>query len=175
MTVPLWHARGDFCETCSCFYICSCSTSNIAHREALTKIFSGQAGGPLAGLAPIITNFLCVETRPIHFEKQGLRRSVSIPSRLDCVVEGFANPPAQFVSESEVHRPGIVRVLLANGWRPDDGRPFSLRLRTFRAPSVIGDRAHRLSQSRMLPRIGMSSNLDRHARYTGPPTGDTLC
>jgi hypothetical protein len=69
--------------------------ANDTHREALTKIFSGQAGGPLASLAPIITNFLCVETRPIHFEKQGLRRSVSIPSRLDCVVEGFANPLAR--------------------------------------------------------------------------------
>ena len=26
---PAWNLRGDFCETCSCFYICSCSTSNF--------------------------------------------------------------------------------------------------------------------------------------------------
>jgi hypothetical protein len=39
-----------------------------ARRETLTKIFSGQAGGPLAGLAPLITNFLGVDARPIHYE-----------------------------------------------------------------------------------------------------------
>jgi hypothetical protein len=61
-------------------------------REALTKIFSGQAGGPMAVLAPLITNFLGVEARPIRFEKTGLRRSFSIPGALDCAVEGFANP-----------------------------------------------------------------------------------
>jgi hypothetical protein len=66
--------------------------ANQEQREALTKIFRGQAGGPLAGLAPLITHFLGVEARPIQYERTGFRRSVSIPSTLDYVVEGFANP-----------------------------------------------------------------------------------
>ena len=28
-TTPVWHVSGDYCETCSCLYICSCSTSNF--------------------------------------------------------------------------------------------------------------------------------------------------
>jgi len=176
---PAWHASGDFCETCSCFYVCSCSTTNFvlppnkdhcfgalvfhidrgdfgstsldglavamvlytpegpmttvpwsvglivderandAQRDALTKIFSGQAGGPLAGLAPLITNFLGVEARPIHFEKNGLRRSVSIPSRLDCVVEGFANPlkEGEWLHIDDPVHPGNARPALARSTR----------------------------------------------------------
>jgi hypothetical protein len=151
-TTPAWNVSGDYCETCSCLFICSCSTSNFTlppnrddckfalvfhiekgtfdaiplddltvalvgyapaglmtavgwsaglivderanpeQREALTKIFRGQAGGPLAGLAPLITDFLGVEARPIHYERTGFRRSVSIPRALEYVIEGFANP-----------------------------------------------------------------------------------
>jgi hypothetical protein len=66
--------------------------ANRERQEALAKIFLGQAGGPLAGLAPLITDFLGVEARPIRYEQVGLRRSVSIPNALNYVVEGFANP-----------------------------------------------------------------------------------
>jgi hypothetical protein len=149
---PSWQVSGDYCETCSCLYICSCSTSNFVlppnkdyclgvltfhvergslgatslddlsaallvytpegpmstadwsvglivdqradqkQREALTGIFSGRSGGPMAGLAPLIKNFLGVEARPIDYRKNGLSRAVSIPDAVDYAVEGFANP-----------------------------------------------------------------------------------
>ncbi len=41
-------------------------------REALVAIGSGQAGGPMAGLAPLIGTFLGVEAKPIRFEKKGM-------------------------------------------------------------------------------------------------------
>jgi hypothetical protein len=150
MANPTWHVDGDYAETCSCFYACSCTPSNMtlppnsdyckfalvfqvehgrfdaislddltvalvgftpegpmtkvdwsvglivderanpAQLDALTKIFSGQAGGPMAGLAPLITNFLGVESRPIQYQKNGITRSVLIPDALDYAVEGFA-------------------------------------------------------------------------------------
>ena len=151
MTNPAWHVNGDYCETCSCFYACSCTPSNLTlppntdyckfalvfhvdsgqfngtplddltvalvgftpegpmstaawslglivderanstQQDALTKIFSGQAGGPMGGLAPLITNFLGVEARPIQYQKNGITRSVLIPDALDYAVEGFAS------------------------------------------------------------------------------------
>jgi hypothetical protein len=156
MTAPrtagsTWHVSGDYCETCSCLFICSCSTSNFtlppnrndckfalvfhidrgsfgetsledlnvamvgftpeepmttvgwsvglivderaddAQRDALARIFRGQAGGPLAGLAPLITNFLGVEAGPIHYEKRSPPRRVhSGPPRL--CNRGFCQP-----------------------------------------------------------------------------------
>jgi len=195
MATPAWHVSGDYCETCSCLFICSCSTSNFtlppnrndckfalvfhidhgafgesplddltvalvgytpegpmttvnwsvglivdqraddAQREALTKIFSGQAGGPLAGLAPLITNFLGVEARPIHYEKNDLRRAVSIPERLDYEVEGFANPlkEGEYLHIDDPLHPSNARLALARStrshlhafgldWHDDSGR-----------------------------------------------------
>jgi hypothetical protein len=57
-------------------------------QEALTAIASGQAGGPMAALGPLITTFLGAEVKPIQFEKSGMSRAVSIPGVLDQAVEG---------------------------------------------------------------------------------------
>src|SRR5262245_19244835 len=48
--------------------------------DALTKIVSGQVGGPMANLAPLIGKFLGVEARPIRFEHEGNRWAVSAGS-----------------------------------------------------------------------------------------------
>jgi hypothetical protein len=65
-----------------------------AQRDALTGIFTGRAGGPMAALEPLITNFLGVEARPVLYQKNGLSRSVSIGEAVDYAVEGFASPTA---------------------------------------------------------------------------------
>src|SRR5262249_61127916 len=59
-------------------------------RDALTTIASGQGGGPMAALAPLISNFGGAEAKPIKFEMSGMRRSVSIPRMLDIAIEGIA-------------------------------------------------------------------------------------
>jgi hypothetical protein len=179
MVTPDWHLSGDFCETCNCFYICSCSTSNFvlppnkdeciavlvfhidsgsygatllddrsvamvvytpegpmitadwtlgliideradaAQQEALTAIFSGRAGGPLGGLAPLITNFVGVESRPIQFRKDGLSRSVTIPDAIDYAVEGFANPmqEGEYLAIDDPSHPASARPALARATR----------------------------------------------------------
>ena len=62
--------------------------ANSEQQQALTAIVSGQAGGPLANIAPLIGEFLGVESAPIEFRREGLRRSASIPGRLEQSAEG---------------------------------------------------------------------------------------
>jgi hypothetical protein len=57
-------------------------------QQAVVAIASGQAGGPMAPLGGLISNFAGVETRAITFEKNGLRRSASISGLLDEALEG---------------------------------------------------------------------------------------
>jgi hypothetical protein len=47
-------------------------------RDALTKIFAGQAGGHLANLAPCIGEVLGVKAAPIDYRAEGRRRSMAI-------------------------------------------------------------------------------------------------
>jgi hypothetical protein len=56
--------------------------------QALVQIGSGQGGGPMAGLGPLVSKMLGVESKPIHFEKKAMSCSVSIPGILDQAVEG---------------------------------------------------------------------------------------
>jgi hypothetical protein len=58
-------------------------------REALTAIASGQAGGPMAALGPLVGRFGGAEAKPITIDGSGMRRSVSIPGVLDIAVEGI--------------------------------------------------------------------------------------
>lgn len=64
-------------------------------QQALVAIASGQAGGPMAALSPLIGNFLGVEARPIHYQKNGLNRSVSIPGILDQEAAGLPSAVVQ--------------------------------------------------------------------------------
>ncbi len=56
--------------------------------EALTRIFSGQAGGFLANVAAFIGEVLGVRTTPIQFGVDGKRRWMRIPNVLELEVEG---------------------------------------------------------------------------------------
>jgi len=64
--------------------------ASTEQRQALTAIASGQGGGPMAALGPLISRFGGVEARPIKFEMSGMRRTVTIPGVLDLAVEGIA-------------------------------------------------------------------------------------
>ena len=88
-------------------------------QEALVTIASGQAGGPMSVLASLIGTFRGVEAKVIHFEKKGMRRSVSIPGVLDQAIEGVAggaNPDEPLYLDNTVH-PAKSRVALAKALR----------------------------------------------------------
>lgn len=61
-----------------------------AQREALEEIFTGRAGGNLAGIGAATAEWLPTRTAAITFEADGLRRSASIPDLLDIEIEGVA-------------------------------------------------------------------------------------
>ncbi len=55
--------------------------------EKLGGVFSGQLGGPMAGLAPLLGENLGVERAPIEVHEDGLRHSVRIGDAIDFEIE----------------------------------------------------------------------------------------
>ena len=84
-------------------------------KQAITTIASGKAGGPPAILTMVIGNFLGVESRPIQIQKNGLRRSVSIPKLLEQSCEGVASAadPAEPLYIDNTMHPASRRLALA--------------------------------------------------------------
>jgi hypothetical protein len=58
-----------------------------AQFDSLMKVFSGQLGGPMAGLAPLIGEMLGAERTPITVKEEGLSHSVRIGDAVDFEVE----------------------------------------------------------------------------------------
>ena len=56
-------------------------------QEKLVQVFSGQAGGPMAGLAPLVGEILGVERARIDVQDDGLRHSVRIGDAIDFEIE----------------------------------------------------------------------------------------
>lgn len=58
--------------------------------DALGKIFSGQDGGHLAAVAPLIGEVMGVKPAPITYRSDGVQRSVTIGNFADAAIEGMA-------------------------------------------------------------------------------------
>lgn len=87
-------------------------------QQAIVAIASGQAGGPMAPLGPLIGTFAGVESRPITFDKDSLRRAASIPEMLDQALEGVAGANgAEPIYFDNVAHPVNTRLGLAHGTR----------------------------------------------------------
>ncbi len=88
-------------------------------QQALTAIASGQAGGPPAALAPLLGQFLGAEAKPIHYQKTGMSRSVSIPGLVDQACEGVqsaVNTSEPLYIDNTLH-PANARLALAHATR----------------------------------------------------------
>jgi hypothetical protein len=55
--------------------------------DKLIKVFSGQLGGPMAALAPLVGEMLGVERVPIELVDAGVRHSVRIGDAIDFEIE----------------------------------------------------------------------------------------
>jgi hypothetical protein len=92
--------------------------ATAAQREALVAIGSGQGGGPMGALGPLVGNFAGVEAKAIRIERDGMRRSVSIPGVLDLAVEGIPGAsPAEPIYFDNVGHPAASRLALAKASR----------------------------------------------------------
>ena len=58
-----------------------------AQFDKLVQVFSGQLGGPMAGLAPLIGEMLGVERAAIEVDTEGLRHSVRVGTAIDFEIE----------------------------------------------------------------------------------------
>ena len=63
--------------------------ANQDQKNALTQIFSGQAGGHLAVVVPLIGEVLGVNEASIEYRSEGKRRSLRVGNIADAEVEGL--------------------------------------------------------------------------------------
>jgi hypothetical protein len=55
--------------------------------DKLVKVFTGQLGGPMAGLTPLVGEVVGVERAPIDVQDDGLRHSVRVGDAIDFEIE----------------------------------------------------------------------------------------
>jgi hypothetical protein len=63
--------------------------ANQGQQEGLTQIFSGQAGGHLAGLATLIGEVMGVKTAAIEYRAEGKRRSMRLGDIAEAEIDGL--------------------------------------------------------------------------------------
>ena len=89
-------------------------------RDAIVAIASGSAGGPMAGLAPLVGKFLGMESAPISFERNGASWSVTAAGFVDMAAQGAmgidpnATEPLQLANTGH---PAADRITLARALR----------------------------------------------------------
>jgi hypothetical protein len=86
-------------------------------KRALGAIASGQAGGPIASLAPLLGTFHGVEERRIHFEGSDDRWSVRVPDLIDQAVEGARGLGGEILHLDNTGHPAANRLALAHATR----------------------------------------------------------
>lgn len=92
--------------------------ASAGQREALTAIASGADGGPMAALGPLIGRFGGAEAKPIRIERDGMRRSASIPGMLDIAIEGVPGASqTEPIYFDNVGHPAATRLALAKASR----------------------------------------------------------
>ncbi len=66
----------------------------------LGAVFGGQAGDPMAGLAPLVSEMLGIETSPIDFIDDGRRHALKAGDLVDIEIEDFV--PPQLLPDGDV-------------------------------------------------------------------------
>jgi hypothetical protein len=60
--------------------------------EKLGAVFSGQVGGPMAMLSPLISEILGMDSAPIDYVDDGRRHSIKVGDSIDIEIEDFVPP-----------------------------------------------------------------------------------
>ena len=88
-----------------------------AQRDAIAAIASGQAGGPMAALSGLVTNFLGIERAAIQFTRDGVKWSVKAGKFVDMAATGVMgiDPSAtEPIHLDNTGHPANTRFALAN-------------------------------------------------------------
>lgn len=88
--------------------------ASAVQQEAMGAIFSGQAGGPLSALAPLIGEVMGVKSVPIEFKADGNKRALRVGSVIAmdiAAVEGQGGKPVTIENVPMTPVPGFPAVL----------------------------------------------------------------
>jgi hypothetical protein len=97
-------------------------------REALQAIFTGAAGGPVAGLAPLISTVLGVKSVPITFTKTEQRRSITIPQVMHLAVHAAPSiVPGQEIWAKNAHPFAVDGLAMAVGDQGSTWEDYGMR------------------------------------------------
>lgn len=66
--------------------------ASAEQASALGAVFGGQAGGPMAGLAPLVGEMMGMETAPIEYVDDGRRHSLTVGDLIEIEIEDFVAP-----------------------------------------------------------------------------------
>lgn len=79
--------------------------ASAEQTAAITAIASGQAGGPISALAPLIGKFLGAESAPMTFTRQGRKWSVKVGNLVDMAASGASglNPETELRLQNTGH------------------------------------------------------------------------
>ena len=97
-----------------------------AQFDKLVQVFSGQLGGPMAGLAPLIGEMLGVERAAIEVDEDGLRHRVRVGGTIDFEIEDIV--PFGVETGEPVRFSGMFHPV---GSEPDDGRGEASKINAF--------------------------------------------
>jgi hypothetical protein len=92
--------------------------------DKLAGVFSGQMGGPMASLAPLIGEVLGIEQRPIEYHDSGSRHGVRIGSDVSIEIEDYT---AQGLAEPTT----LVNVFHPSNTTLTVARPTESRIKAF--------------------------------------------
>ncbi len=81
--------------------------------EKLGAVFSGQMGGPMAALAPLIGEVLGMQVAPIEYASSGRRHRVKIGDAVQIEIEDFATPEGEVSKLTGVHHPANSTLTIA--------------------------------------------------------------
>jgi hypothetical protein len=93
-------------------------------RNALAGVFSGQKGGPMASLAPLVGEVLGIQTAPIEYQSQGGKHSVRVGNDIEVQAQDFV--PEQVGSPTQ-----LVGVFHPSNTTLTVARPTSSRIQAF--------------------------------------------
>jgi hypothetical protein len=92
--------------------------ANEQQTKAIASIATGEAGGPMAPLGPLVGKVAGVEKRPIRFTAQGMQYAVTAGELVDQAVEGVPGvTPGTPIYLDNVGHPVATKIGLAKAKR----------------------------------------------------------
>ncbi len=70
--------------------------------EKLGQVFSGEIGGPMAGLAPLISEFVGIERLPVSVEHEGKSHHIVVGDALDFGLDMEVTPEGEPIQLSNI-------------------------------------------------------------------------